>query len=99
MQPVDIQVIGAELAIKWSDGAESFIALETLRRRCPCAGCQGEVDVLGGLHKAPQQPLNAQSFQLRRIESIGGYALQPVWGDGHATGLYAFAYLRRLGES
>src|SRR5262245_25917585 len=42
MKPVDIQQIGDELAIKWDDGAESFVKLEKLRRRCPCAGCKGE---------------------------------------------------------
>ena len=42
MRPLDIQQIGNELAIKWDDGSESFIPLETLRRCCPCAGCKGE---------------------------------------------------------
>lgn len=42
MQPVDMQVVGTELAVKWSDGGEDFVALETLRRFCPCAGCLGE---------------------------------------------------------
>ena len=23
------------------------------------------------------------------------YAVQPVWADGHATGIYSFDYLRR----
>ncbi|MEO7318458.1 MAG: gamma-butyrobetaine hydroxylase-like domain-containing protein, partial [Chthoniobacteraceae bacterium] len=27
------------------------------------------------------------------------YALQPTWGDGHGTGLYSFAFLRRLGAA
>jgi len=30
---------------------------------------------------------------------VGGYAIQPVWADGHATGLYAFDYLRRVAET
>src|SRR5579862_7948774 len=38
MRPADLQLIGTELAIKWADGRESFIPLETLRRACPCAG-------------------------------------------------------------
>ena len=96
MQPNDIQQIGAELAIKWEDGSESFIALENLRRSCPCAGCMGERDVMGQLHKGPDQPLTAQSFQLVRLERVGGYAIQPVWADGHASGIFSFEYLRRL---
>lgn len=99
MRPVEIQQIGDELAIRWADGTESFLRLEVLRRACPCAGCQGEVDALGQLHKGPEVPLAPQAFELKRIESVGGYALQPIWGDGHTAGLYAFDYLRRLAGS
>lgn len=96
MRPLDLQVIGTELAIKWDDGAESFIGLETLRRRCPCAGCMGEKDIMGNVYKNPAQELTARAFQLTRINTVGGYAIQPVWADGHATGIYSFDYLRRL---
>ena len=99
MRPTDIQQIGEELAVKWDDGSESFIALERLRRHCPCAGCKGEVDIMGNLYKNPERPLSPEAFKLVRIVSVGGYAVQPVWGDGHATGLYSFDYLKRIKES
>jgi DUF971 family protein len=99
MKPVDIQTIGEELAIKWDNGSESFIKLETMRRACPCAGCQGEMDVLGNLYKGPEKPMTPESFQLERLVPVGGYALQPVWGDGHSTGLYSFEYLKRVADS
>ena len=98
MRPTDVQQIGDELAIKWDDGSESFIKLETLRRYCPCAGCKGERDIMGNLYKGPDRPLSARSFQLARIAMIGGYAVQPVWADGHSTGLYSFDYLRQVAE-
>ena len=93
----DVQQIGQELALKWEDGSESFIGLEALRRACPCAGCKGEMDVMGNLYRGPEQTLRTESFVLRRVGMVGGYALQPVWGDGHSTGLYSFDYLRGLG--
>jgi len=96
MRPTDLQHIGAELAIKWDDGSESFISLEKLRRHCPCAGCKGEMDILGNLYKNPEQKLTAAAFQLVRIGSVGGYAVQPVWADGHATGIFSFEYLKQL---
>ena len=96
MKPQDIQIIGEELAIKWSDGGESYIRLEKLRRACPCAGCKGEMDVMGNLYKSPDKPFTAKAFDLQRIDSVGSYAIQPAWADGHATGIYAFDYLRRL---
>jgi DUF971 family protein len=96
VRPVDVQPIGNELAIKWSDGSESYLPLEKLRRSCPCAGCQGEVDVLGQLHKAPAKLLSPAAFQLVRILTVGGYAIQPVWADGHSSGLFSFEYLQNL---
>ncbi|MDB6066789.1 MAG: hypothetical protein JWR26_2997 [Pedosphaera sp.] len=99
MKPLDIQPIGDELAIKWEDGSESFMKLEKLRRYCPCAGCKGEVDVMGNLHKGPEKPLAPNSFQLSRLANVGSYAVQPVWGDGHATGIYSFDYLRKVADA
>jgi DUF971 family protein len=98
MQPADIQQIGNELAIKWSDGGEIFIPLEKLRRCCPCAGCRGETDILGNVYKNPGRLLPPKAFQLLRLNSVGGYAIQPVWADGHATGIYSFDYLKRVAE-
>lgn len=98
MKILDLQPIGEELAIKWDDGTESFIKLETLRRCCPCAGCKGEVDIMGNLYKNPEKPLTPAAFKLVRIDRVGGYALQPAWGDGHSTGLFSFDYLKRVGE-
>jgi DUF971 family protein len=99
MQPVDIQQIGGELAIKWDDASESYIPLANLRRCCPCAGCKGEADILGNIYKNPDQPLSAQATRLLRIDNIGGYAVKPVWEDGHATGIYSFDYLKRIAEA
>ncbi len=98
MKPLDIQKIGNELAIKWDNGNESFILLERLRRCCPCAGCQGEVDILGQLHKGPDKPLPSSAFELSRWAVVGSYAIQPVWADGHSSGLYSFDYLKKVGD-
>lgn len=98
MRPADIQPIGGELAIKWDDGTESFLRLEAMRRCCPCAGCQGERDVLGKLYRGPTRPLTAASFRLEQLVSVGSYAVQPIWGDGHNTGLFTFDYLKWLAD-
>ncbi len=99
MRPVNIEPIGQELAIKWDDGRESFIPFEKLRRSCPCAGCKGEMDIAGNVYKGPEIPLTPRSFQLVRLERVGSYAIQPVWADGHATGLYSWEYLQRVAET
>ncbi len=87
------------MAVKWEDGSESFIPLEKLRRACPCAGCKGEMDVMGNVYKNPDKPLSPQAFKLIKIERVGGYALKPVWADGHQTGLFAYEYLKKVAEA
>ncbi len=98
MQPIDIQPVGEELAIKWGDGTESYIPFEKLRRHCPCATCKGETDIMGQLHKGPDQPLSPQAFQLTGLARVGAYAVQIIWADGHSTGLYSFDYLARVAQ-
>ena len=71
MRPVDIQPIGNELAVKWDDGGEDFIPLEKLRRSCPCAGCKGEVDIMGNVYKNPEAVLSPKAFELVRIVGVG----------------------------
>ncbi len=99
MRPIDVQQIGEELAVRWEDGGESFIPLEKLRRACPCAGCKGEVDIMGNVYKNPERPFTPDAFRLIRIDWVGGYAIQPVWADGHVSGIYSFDYLRRVGDA
>ena len=98
LEPTNIQQIGDELAIAWNDGTESFLKLELLRRACPCAACGGEPDVLGNVSR-PHVSYTEGSFQLIGFDLVGGYAVQPRWGDGHSTGIYSFTYLWRLGQA
>jgi DUF971 family protein len=97
LEPVNIAAVGTELAIAWSDGAETYLRFEDLRKACPCASCCGEPDAMGNLDR-PDVHYTAKSFELRGWQLIGGYAWQPHWADGHATGLFSFNYLRKLGE-
>ena len=91
-------VIGLELALAWEDGVEDYLPLEMLRRACPCALCQGEPDAMGRVVKPPTE-YGPKSFELVRLEVVGGYAIRPHWADGHQTGLFSYDYLRKLGEA
>jgi DUF971 family protein len=90
-------VIGNELALSFGDGLEAYLSLPMLRRACPCAACQGEPDALGRVLR-PRVEHGPNAFDLTKFEQVGGYALQLSWGDGHATGIYAYAYLRKLAQ-
>jgi DUF971 family protein len=93
-----VAIVGEELALAWSDGAESFLKLDLLRRGCPCASCQGEPDALGRVVR-PEVDHDGRSFILLRFEQVGGYAMQFHWADGHNTGIYSFEYLRSMGDN
>ena len=54
---------------------------------------------MGNVYRNPNKTLSPQAFQLRRIAGVGGYAVQPIWGDGHSSGLYSFEYLRKVAEA
>jgi DUF971 family protein len=97
MQPglENMTPIGDELALRWTDGLESYLPLEFLRKRCPCALCAGETDLLGNVYKG-KMDLAPASFQLKRCTVVGGYGIQPEWSDGHSSGIYSFSYLRSL---
>jgi DUF971 family protein len=97
LSPVNVQPIGAELAIGWNDGSETFIPFELLRRGCPCAACGGEPDVMGNVLR-PEVEYTPGSFEFRGWQIVGGYAVQPFWADGHGSGLYTFPLLQALGR-
>ncbi len=95
LAPENIEQIGSELAIQWNDQSETFLPLRLMRGACPCAACGGEPDVMGTLVR-PEVHYTPQSFELKGWQMVGGYALQPTWGDGHSSGIYSYQYLRRL---
>jgi DUF971 family protein len=93
--PQDIQMIGDEIAVRWSDGTEDFYAMEYLRARSPSAENIGEKDLTGQVHGGTDQT----SFPGVRVtgwQPVGGYAIQFEFSDGHRTGLYAFDYLKSI---
>ena len=87
--------IGNELALAFSDGFEAYLDFAMLRRACPCAVCQGEPDAMGRIVR-PLVEHGPRAFELQKFETVGGYALQLFWGDGHSSGIYGFGYLRKL---
>ena len=83
-----------ELAISWRDGLESVYAVRDLRLACGCAACIDEWSGAGTLDP-DSVPTDVRPL---RIESVGRYAIQIAWSDGHDTGIYTFERLRELGE-
>jgi DUF971 family protein len=81
------------LTIEWADGHRSSFDFRPLRWLCPCAFCRGEAGEPGWLDSDPT--LTDEQVELSDITLVGHYALQPFWADGHSSGFYTFAHLRR----
>jgi DUF971 family protein len=95
--PLQMDLVAEELAIRWSDGTEQFISLEDLRKKCPCAWCEKNMIAASlAQEHSPKPPFCKESYQIRSIVPVGGYALQITWGDGHAAGIYSYDYLRKI---
>ncbi len=93
--PTKIQQHDARtLAISWTDGVESRLDVRAVRLACGCASCVDEWTGQGLLDPASVP----EDVSPVRIQSVGRYAIQIDWSDGHATGIYLFEHLRTLGE-
>lgn len=95
--PSNVQVIGNEVAIRWSDGVESYFDFEKLRAASPSASNIGERDVLGNQYGG-DGPKQFKGVQVIGWDRVGNYALRFDFSDGHNSGLYSFDYLRKLAD-
>lgn len=92
----DIQVIGNEVAIKWEDGSEGFIAMDQLRKLSPSAETTGERDLLGNQFTGDQRDMSFAGVTVTSWKVVGNYAIQFSFSDNHSSGLYTFDYLREI---
>jgi DUF971 family protein len=84
--------------ITWADGHVGVYPHDILRGYCPCATCQGHSGTIRFIPGGELQTrfLPGGDLELRNLTQVGNYALSFEWGDGHATGIYTFRYLRSL---
>lgn len=95
--PVNIQLIGNEVAIVWDDGSESYYPFEKLRAASPSAETAGERDIFGTQYGGGGKR-DFAGVQVVGWERIGNYAIRFDFSDGHRTGLYAYDYLKNLSD-
>jgi DUF971 family protein len=98
IRPANISAIGNEIAIAWEDGAESYISMEKLRAASPSAENTGEQDLLGKRYGGTDQK-EFPGVTVTNWRMMGSYAVQFNFSDGHATGIYPYDLLRKLGET
>jgi ATP-binding protein involved in chromosome partitioning len=93
--PAEVRLEDGFVQIRWSDDQESRLGHRDLRLACRCAVCVDEVT--GEKRLDPSTvPADVRAMELR---TVGRYALQFNWSDGHNTGIYKYDYLRELGTT
>lgn len=98
LPPTDLQLVGDIVALRWPDGREDYLPMETLRAASPSAEMKGEPDLFGRIHGADPR----KDFPGVRVLDwawVGGYAVRLHFSDGHQSGLFSFQLLRSLGDS
>jgi DUF971 family protein len=93
--PVDIKLHqqSRRLEIGFSDGARYALSFEFLRVHSPSAEVRG--------HGPGQEVLQTgkREVEIRALEPVGNYALQPSFSDGHDTGIFSWDYLYEIGKN
>jgi len=81
------------LEVAFSDGKAFRIAFELMRVYSPSAEVQG--------HGPGQEVLQTgkREVGVLALESIGNYAVKPVFSDGHESGIFSWDYLYHLGAN
>ena len=82
------------LGIRWADGVDTEYEVRALRLACACAQC---VDEWSGEARLDPGSVPEEVHPLE-IHSVGRYAIQISWSDGHDSGIYPFRRLRELAE-
>jgi DUF971 family protein len=79
------------LEVAFDDGRSFRLPYEYLRVFSPSAEVRG--------HGPGQEVLQVgkREIEIRHVEPVGSYAIQPTFSDGHATGIYSWEYLYQLG--
>lgn len=81
------------MEIAFSDGRSFRLPYELLRVYSPSAEVRG--------HGPGQEVLQTgkRNVEIRALEPVGSYAVQPQFSDGHNTGMYSWEYLYELGHN
>jgi DUF971 family protein len=92
---------GAGVDITWADGHASHYEFAYLRDECPCATCKDErekkQDFAGSAPKpSAALPMFKPKVRANAATSVGNYAIQITFNDGHATGIYSYDQLRSI---
>lgn len=82
-----------EMEISFDDGSNFRLSYEFLRVHSPSAEVRG--------HGPGQETLQTgkRNVEIKALNPVGNYAVQPVFSDGHDTGIYSWDLLYSYGKN
>ncbi|MBI2889832.1 MAG: DUF971 domain-containing protein [Nitrospirae bacterium] len=93
--PIEIGRAGEhDVKVRWRDGTVHLLPAQDLRADCWCAACVSEAT--GDRTLRPENL--PEDVHPVGIKSVGNYAVQIEFSDGHGTGIYTWSHLRELGH-
>ena len=81
---------GKKLKINFDNLSEFIISSEILRVESPSADVQGH----GGPKKIVR---NKEDVIIKKIETVGNYAIRIIFSDDHSSGIYSWELLYNFG--
>lgn len=90
-QSIDVLLESRVLELGYADGTVLALPFELLRVYSPSA------EVMG--HGPGQETLQTgkRGVEIVDLQTVGHYAIQPTFSDGHQSGIFTWDYLYRLG--
>lgn len=93
--PTEIKLhqLSREMELTFADGSHFRLTYEFLRVHSPSAEVRG--------HGPGQETLQTgkRNVEIKAIEPVGNYAVQPFFSDGHDSGIYSWDLLFSLGKN
>lgn len=86
------------LTIAWADGTSSYYSIAYLRKMSPSADMRHlrEEMAKNPLTVLPASAGRGGPIAAVNAELVGNYAIKITFNDGHDTGIYSWAYLRKI---
>lgn len=79
-----VQKDNFHFTIDWSDGSSFDYRLSVLQKRCPCAKCHEQAQIVD------------EEVRAKTIKSVGRYALRIQFTTGCSLGIYSYTMLRKI---
>ncbi|QDV09685.1 hypothetical protein Poly30_52430 [Planctomycetes bacterium Poly30] len=85
----------SKITFDWQDGVSNGASAAAIRRGCPCAHC---IDEHTGRPLLDPSSVPDHLTQ-KEVVLVGNYAISIVFSDGHRTGIFTWANLRRIADA